>query len=198
MASLLLSRYLGLPVCTASLLLSTPAQALAAADLPPQAEIAVSGILLDDPGSAKAPFGAPPRLDDPDSDNPKAFFCNRDDSERLTLVYHEGDIANTVSELRVERVETRYIDCAHPASAMDHFISGKGIQLGMTLEAVAQILGKNFKEHAELGEIVISYRIENAKTSDFLQLHDAPSYYGQYHFRNNRLVKFDFGFEYPY
>lgn len=178
-----------------ALLFSTAA--CAAPDLPRQADLSVSGILLDDAASAKTPFGAPPDLDDPDSDHPKAFICNGDKTEKLVLVYYEGDTANIVSELRVERVDAKYVDCVHPAERIARFVSGKGIRLGMPRNEVTRILGKNFTEHPQLDETVISYRIDNKTESDFLQRHSSPAYYGQYHFRENRLVKFSFGFEFP-
>lgn len=169
----------------------------AMADLPHQADITVSDVALDDAAGAKAPFAAPPQLDDPDSDRPKAYFCNEDRSEKLTLVYYEGDTAYIVSEFRVERVETRYVDCAQPAQPIARFVTGKGIRLGMTQSEVTRILGRGYNTHPQLDEIVISYRIDDKHESDFLQRHGAPAYYGQYHFVEDRLVRFDFGFEFP-
>lgn len=176
----------GLLVCTAVI-----------ADLPREAEISVSGVLLDDATSARTPFGTPPYLDDPESDQPKVYLCNADKSEKLTLVYYEGDTANIISEFRAERVETRYVDCLQPPASIDRFVTGKGIHLGMTQNEVARILGNHYTEHNQLDETVISYRIDNGKESDFLLRHSSPAYFGQYHFKENRLVKFSFGLEYP-
>lgn len=176
---------LALPCCTAT-----------AADLPQQADLSVSGVLLDDSASAKLPLGQAPRLDDPDSDRPKAYFCNQDNSERLTLVYYEGDTANIVSEMQVEHVDTPYVDCEKPPQPIAQFVSGKGIHLGMSMREAVERLGSNFTQHLQTNETVISYRIDRS-ASGFLQQHNAPAYYGQYHFLQGRLVKFGFGFEFP-
>lgn len=171
--------------------------ATAAAELPVEAELSVSGLTLDDAANAKAPFGMPPQLDDPDSDHPKAYFCNHDRSERLALIYNEGDTAYIIGEFRVESVETRYSDCVQPAAPLQRFVTGKGIQLGMRRDEVTRILGPGYTEHAQLDENVIIYRIDDKGASGFLQSHHAPAYYGQYHFRQERLIRFGFGFEFP-
>lgn len=176
----------GLLVCTTAI-----------ADLPREAEISVSGVLLDDAASARTPLGTPPYLDDPESDQPKVYLCNADKSEKLTLVYYEGDTANIISEIRVENVVTRYVDCLQPPVSINRFVTGKGIHPGMTQHEVASILGDHYTEHNQLDETVISYRIDDGKESDFLLRHSSPAYFGQYHFRENRLVKFSFGLEYP-
>lgn len=168
-----------------------------ATEVPAEAELSVSGLALDDVASAKAPFDMRPELDDPDSDHPKAYFCNHDRSERLALVYNEGDTAYVIGEFRVEAVETRYTDCVQPATPILHFVSGKGIQLGMRPDQVTRILGPGYTEHPQLDERVIVYRIDNKTTSGFLQRHNAPAYYGQYHFRQEQLIRFSFGFEFP-
>jgi len=169
----------------------------ASAELPRQAELSVSGVSLNDPASAATPFGTPPYLDDTESDQPKVCICNADKSEKLTLVYYEGDTANIISEFRIERVETRYVDCLQPPADIGRFTTGKGISLGMTQPEVARILGDQFTQHEQLDETVISYRIDNGKESDFLLRQSSPAYFGQYHFKGNRLARFSFGLEYP-
>lgn len=167
------------------------------ADVPREAELALSGIQLNDAQSAKTPFGMQPVLDDPDSDRPKAFICNADRSERLALVYYEGDTAYVISEFRVEQVATRYVDCTQPTTPIEQFVSGKGIALGMQREQLVRILGEPHQEHFQLDEIVLIYRIDDKNASGFLQHYSAPAYFGQYHFRQDQLVRFSFGFEFP-
>lgn len=169
----------------------------AAADLPREADLSVSELQLNDVPSAKLPFGAQVQWDDPDSDRPKAFICNADRTEKLTLVYYEGDTAYIISEFRVDPVETRYVDCVQPPKTIDRFVSGKGVQLGMTRSEVTHLFGNDYNEHPQLGEVVISYRIDNKNESDFLQHHSAPAYFGQYHFKQDKLVRYSFGFEFP-
>lgn len=167
------------------------------ADLPREADISLSSIQLDDATSAKTPFGMQPELDDPNSDRPKFFVCNIDNTERLALVYYEGDTDYVISEFQVEQVETRYVSCAKSPMLIDHFTSGKGIALGMTRPQLVRLLGQPHHEHPQLDETVLIYRIDNKQDSGFLQNHGAPAYFGQYHFKQEKLVRFSFGFELP-
>lgn len=163
---------------------------------PRQAETAISGVFLNDPQSAKTPWGINVELDDPESDHPRAYVCNQDKSEKLTLIYYEGDTANIISEFRAETVQTRYADCALPSQPIAHFVTAKGVALGMAKSELIRILGNDYIEHRQPDETVLIYRIDNQE-SGFLQRHGVSSYYGQYHFQGNRLVKFAFGFEFP-
>jgi len=169
----------------------------ALAELPREADLSLSGIQLNDAASAKTPFGMQPELEDAESDRPLAYVCNADSTERLALVYYEGDTAYVISEFRIEQVATQYVDCAVPEKTVGHFTSGKGIALGMNREQLEHTLGQPHHVHPQLDENVLIYRIDNKKTSDLLQRHSASAYFGQYHFREDRLVRFSFGFELP-
>ena len=165
-------------------------------DLPRQADPMVLGIVLDHTESAQYAFGIKLEPDDPDAIRPRMSLCDHDKHEKLTLDFYERDTANIISELHVEHVVTPHADCMVPPQHIEHFTSGKGIHLGMSRKEVTDILGKGFQEHPHTDEQIISYRIDD-KDSTMLQRHSAPAYYGQYHFKNNRLVKFDVGFEFP-
>lgn len=178
------------------LLAASAANAASEIGLPSQADLAISGVLLNDPPSAKNPWNITIELDDPDNDHPKAYVCNQDKTERLALVFYEGDTANIVSEFKVERVTTRYVDCVLPAQPLSRFVTAKGIRLGMLKSELINILGQGYGEHQQPDETVLSYRIDH-QDSDFLLRQNAPAYYGQYHFQDNRLVRFAFGFEFP-
>ena len=47
------------------------------------------------------------------------------------------------------------------------------------------------------GQLILNYRIDGLKTSQFLKKYSLPVYYGSYHFKKEKLVEFGFGFEYP-
>ncbi|MDR2220603.1 MAG: hypothetical protein LBE24_08510 [Methylobacillus sp.] len=128
-------------------------------------------------------------------DPPKLYVCNADKTERATLVYYDEEPANNIIEINVEPVSARYTSCIQPRSSIKHFISGKGIQLGLRREQVEKILGKPQKTHLQLDEVVLVYRLDSKTAAHFLQRHDAHAYFGQYHFRQGKLVRFNYGFE---
>lgn len=170
---------------------------VAAAELPPQVDMSLSGIVLDDVASAKHPLGTQPNMAASDSDRPLVVFCNSDKTEKLTLTYYEGDTSYVVAELGVEKINTPYTDCLEPKEPIAHFVSGKGIRLGLGMADIVHLLGKGYQKTVQMDEMVLSYRIENKSTSGFLQRHNAPAYYSQLHFQGDKLVRFSFGFEYP-
>ena len=174
----------------------SPALAVVDADLPQQADPMVLGIALDHTESDQNAFGTKLQPDDPDAIRPRMALCNHDKREKLIIDFYERDTSSVISELHVERVLTPHVDCIVPPQHIEHFDSGKGIHLGMSKKEVTDILGKGYKEHPHTDEQVISYRIDD-KDSIMLQRHNAPAYYGQYHFKDNRLIKFEMGFEFP-
>ncbi len=175
---------------------SWPAQAVVDTDFPRQADLMVLGIVLDHTESAQNAFGIKLEPEDPDAMRPRMSLCNHDKREKLILDFYERDTASVISELHVERVQTPHVECVVPPQHIERFTSGKGIHLGMSKKEVIDILGKGYKEHTHPDELIISYRIDD-KDAAMLQRHNAPAYYGQYHFKENRLVKYEMGFEFP-
>lgn len=173
-----------------------PADAVVDPDLPRQADLMVLGIVLDHTESSQNAFGLKLEPEDPDAMRPRMTLCNHDRREKLTLDFYERDTAVVISELHVERVSTPHVECVVPPQHIENFDSGKGIHLGMRQEEVTAILGTHYQTHRHPDEEVISYRIDE-KDVPMLQRHNAPAYYGQYHFRDNRLVKYGMGFEFP-
>lgn len=173
-----------------------PAAAVVDADLPRQADLMVLGIVLDHTESSQNAFGLKLAPEDPDAMRPRMALCNHDKREKLTLDFYERDTAVVISELHVEQVRTPHVECVVPPQHIENFDSGKGIHLGMSQQEVTAILGPDFNTHPHPDEDVISYRIDD-KDIALLQRHNAPAYYGQYHFREGRLVKFGMGFEFP-
>jgi len=83
---------------------------------------------------------------------------------------------------------------------IDTFESEKGIKLGVSKEFVKTKLGNCNKEilHSD-SYIELLYRIEQPNDSEMklLEKYNMPVYYATYKFLNNKLIEFEFGFEYP-
>ena len=126
----------------------------------------------------------------------KAFYYNKDCSEKLTLVYHFGDVGYSFDEFRVIK-ENRTDSSIECMNSIQHFVTGKNIRLGMTKGQLVDSLGYSFVQRSEKDIEVIKYEIDDFEGSDFLKHYGLPLYYGKYRFENNRLISFEFGFEYP-
>ncbi len=82
------------------------------------------------------------------------------------------------------------------------FTTGKGIHLGISKPQLVSILGKPTQKHSKNDIESFEYRIgvesyEKLNQSKFLEYYNMPTYYGNYKFKGDRLIAFQFGFLYP-
>jgi hypothetical protein len=166
-------------------------------DIPRKADISVSGIFLNDPESTRKVIGRSVKPKELGDDFPTIQICNSKKTEILTLVFHYGGIRDSSSEFRIRNISEPPADSISPSKQIEHFITGKGIHLGMSKKDISKILGDSFSEHKNGKMTTIHYRIDDFKKSRFLEKYNMPVYYGLYHFEKDTLIKFEFGFEYP-
>ena len=57
--------------------------------------------------------------------------------------------------------------------------------------------GKPFEVNNKDDKVVLRYNTDEKNGSEFLKKYNMPFYFAEYIFKNNILVKFAFGFEYP-
>ncbi|SRR6266849_6339197 len=176
-------------------LLSAPS--LSFADpVPMAADISVSGASLFDLASQARVLGAeiPFNRDTPPF---SAAFRSKDGRQVLTVFTHPGSVGD-IAEFRISYAR----GLPRPLlriSDVESFTTGKGISLGQSETQVISILGTP-PRHSSKGTFrTIEYRIEDNKLnrSSFLAQYNMPIYYGIYTFKNDQLVAFQFGFEYP-
>ncbi len=124
-------------------------------------------------------------------------FHSKDRKEVLSVTVHPGDYYSQISIFRIRYVGNLKIKAAH--TSIDHFATEKDIQLGLTKNQVVSKLGNCYKTSVSKNSTVISYRLElpqDSKTK-LLERQNMPIYYATYKFKNDKLVEFEFGFEYP-
>jgi hypothetical protein len=173
------------------------AYAIAETEIPRQADISVSGILLSNSESTRQILVNPPRPTEMDDDFPVIQICNSNNTEILTLVFHHGDTKDSFNEFRIQNISKVLTGCIIPPKVISRFVTGKGIHLGISKEELIKILGPSFTEDKEDNTITIRYKIDNFNKSSFLKKYNLPVYFGHYHFLKGKLAKFEFGFEYP-
>jgi hypothetical protein len=101
-------------------------------------------------------------------------------------------------EIRVAYVNTERGGGASKQNvAIDSFVTGKQIRLGMLEAEVTAILGTPRRHHSKGRFRTIEYEVSPRDKSRFLAHYNVPEYYGIYTFRAGRLVAFQFGFPYP-
>lgn len=164
--------------------------------MPTSADISVSSIFLYDTASQKSVLGTDIPFDR-QADIPMAVFASTDGRQSLTVFTHPGEVGE-IAEFRVSYVSGAESPVRRLAG-IKKFITGKGINLGMSQSQVTSILGAPSNQQSKENLATFNYRIEGVELnkSKFLAYYNMPIYYGIYKFKNNRLVSFQFGFEYP-
>lgn len=157
-------------------------------------DTSLSGIILRNSESATKIVGSENSIDKLD----QYRFYSKLKSETLTLTQHPGDGKNQISIIKVEK--SGKPNGEFKELNFDTFTTAKGIRLGLTKKQIIEKLGDCYapidstKDYIEL-----YYIIEQPKDSKskILENNNMPIYFASYKLRNNRLEKFEFGFEYP-
>lgn len=158
-------------------------------------DTSVYGIILNDRKGSIKHLGEKFETIEDNLDMPHETFCSQDKSQTLTVFFHYGNYRNAFSEFQVKEFSTN--DTATILSTKS-FVTNSGIKLGLTKEKLISILGKCYKNLDTKGKTdTIIYRVYDFSNSVFLQRFNMPSYYAEYEFRDERLIRFRFGFEYP-
>jgi len=183
--------------------------------IPQCADISLNNIELQDTISSRIVLGADNII--PYQKNPpfEFKFFNRYKTQILTCTFHPGDYLYSLSEFKVEmnvsdnhilKVDSSQLDIVVLNDILT-FKSGKGIKIGIDSSIVVSTLGKPNNISKANGLDIFVYEIKdpeyhpNQKTDrekiDFLNYFKLPAYFGNYKFRNGKLIEFAFGFPYP-
>ncbi len=156
-------------------------------------DTSIAGIKLVDSKSTAKILGKSTKLK-PQSNK----FYSSNKNQILTLVVYPGGNYNDVSLFKVsysknENQNFRILN-------EDIFQSEKGIHLGIDKDKIVAKLGKCYKiKDSVKNKLTLHYeiRIKNDNTGEFLHRYNMPFYYANYTLKNDRLIHFEFGFEYP-
>lgn len=127
--------------------------------------------------------------------SPFIIFSNSDKTKYLFAFQHEGDINYSFSEFEIgyitggiEKEEnSRYF-----ITEYDDFKTESNIHLGMTLDDLESIKGKNYTRKGD----IITYLV-NDINCEFLRRYNMPEYFLRCEFMDNRVCNIKFGFTYP-
>jgi len=159
-------------------------------------DLSVFGIKLNDEESAAMQVGSGPSLIEDSEDLPRTRFVSKDGVQELILYAHYGAPVDEYAEVEVRLAGTEAMTLKElPTEA---FASGLGVTLGMSPTEIVKRFGTCIKSRDKDGEgETIQYAIEGADKDDKLKTYGYPTYYAEYEFRSEKLVRFRFGFEYP-
>lgn len=123
-------------------------------------------------------------------ETPIIIFCNVSKNEYLYAYQYEGNLKNEFSCFEIGYCDEEIKNYAH--CDYKSFVTESGLQLGLTLEEVEKIKGKNYTKQGNK----ITYLIEDSD-SVFLRNYNMPGYFLECILQQNKVVKIKFGFVYP-
>ena len=157
-------------------------------------DTSLSKIKLRDSESAETIIAGKDKIDD----NDQYHYYSTMYRETLTMTQHPGDGKYQISIFKVEYSDKA--DYSYRKLNIDTFKTEKGIKLGLNKKQIIERLGSCYVANdSSKGYIELYYRLEtpNDSKTRILESNNMPVYYASYKLWNNRLKKFEFGFEYP-
>lgn len=145
-------------------------------------------IILGNPESVERNLGNDFQLNEWDTAHSDVYFSSIDKSSYLKMVHHPGDPKNYFSLFEVGLVNTLRNTTPLYQSKIYEFETESGIKLGLSMAGVKKkIKSGKYKASKEMGFSSLVY------SSDEGGLRFEAAYY----FKNDKLVKFDFGYLNP-
>jgi hypothetical protein len=118
-------------------------------------------------------------------------FANKDNTQYLIIYHEDGSNANAFNEFEVGvlKNKSKLFNTLH----YDAFTTESGVKINMSLNDLITLKGGKYEKTYQNGYIVLKYRI-NDKNNSLLKRHNEPIFDAKYYFKDNRLVKFIFGY----
>lgn len=165
-----------------------------------QPDTTINGkLVLENPQSVKAflpDSQAPEICENRMCPYPFSLFVNKTGKTYLFAYCYEGSLRNEYSAF-----EIGYVTDIAPLEGMKHFTvpdslfaTETGIKLGMDVEELIKIKGKDFQKTDENGSWLV-YRMD--AQSDFCRKYGMPDYVMKVRVSNAKINRICFGFEYP-
>jgi hypothetical protein len=125
-------------------------------------------------------------------------FYSQNKSQLLSVTVHPGDNYSQVSIFQIKYADNSKIKAA--PTTLDSLVTEKNIRLGITKNEVVSKLGNCYTTNdSTKHSVTINYRLESPQDSrtQLLERQNMPIYYATYKFKKDKLIEFEFGFEYP-
>lgn len=164
------------------------------ATYPKHVDLGVSGVTFNFRKSAEELLGADVVLNPLDDDRTSIRCANADKSQVATFIHHTGLSKHSIQEFQVELVDDpkgELPSCV--LSSVIKFKTFRGIELGISISQLTQLLGDNFRVDVKGSRTMLSYTLDSNLLSAFLQYYGALSYFATYSFKHGKLVKLEFG-----
>ncbi len=153
-------------------------------------------IFLRAPDSIIKSLGDIVPLIDFNADLPYAYILNNSQDQYLKMYFYPGDENNCASLFEIGMVSDLSSDITYKISSFDYFYTENNIMLGISRKQIEDIKGVNYEEGFDGENVLLTYIISNQE-SNFLKKYGIPIYIEKYCLKNDKLINYSFGFEYP-
>ncbi len=123
-------------------------------------------------------------------------YVNTPKTEVLELVMHPGGQRYEFMEFHIRRPSPAEVQVC-PVAAVDSFLTGRGLHLGLTIDEVVSVLGAPQQQAGSGRSRGLHYRCTSPKTCPILEQVSMPEYHGRYFFADGKLVTVESGYAYP-
>jgi len=125
------------------------------------------------------------------------YFSNADTSEYLKLEFHPGGTKNVFGRFVITNFDPRPPGRKLYFSNCSTFATESDVKLGISPDELLKKKGTSYKKIIDKDIVIYSYFFSVDVRSLFYQRYRYPVYSAIYKFKYNRLIEFEFGFEYP-
>jgi len=119
-------------------------------------------------------------------------FANSGANEYLIIYHLPGSNANTFNEFEIGVLAGK--KQSFKVTTFAFFASESGIRPGIDTSQLIAVKGKGFTRVVSKGTVIFRYEATGAAGAVFLERYNMPAYKAAYYFRENKLIKFVFGF----
>ncbi|MPT35490.1 MAG: hypothetical protein E2604_10475 [Flavobacterium sp.] len=123
-------------------------------------------------------------------ETPVMMFSNKTSDEYLMAYQYEGDTQNEFSCFEIGYYDGK--TKSYVQTDYKKFATESGLRLGLNLEEVERIKGKDYVKQ----DNKIVYQISDTNSA-FLRNYNMPEYFLECDLQQNKIVKIKFGFVYP-
>lgn len=127
--------------------------------------------------------------------SPIALFVNKKGREYLMAYQYEGSTQNSFSCFEIGYIGG--LDLAGNKTEEEKFKTESGLELGLLLKDVVAKKGNDYTKKIKGDETILTYRINNIRTSSFLKRYNMPGYFIEITLKADKVFKILFGFDYP-
>jgi len=126
---------------------------------------------------------------------PHIDILNKTRDQILTLIFHPGNWTYAFSEFKVKSSDKKTTNKTILFNDSE-FITEKEIKLGTLKTDLIKRIGKPTTMKKENGLEIIEYRT-NDQNSRILKRYGQVGYFAIYKLKNDKVIEFHFGFDYP-